>query len=182
MTDGAPRLTEPLDDDAEAMGAIIRRRRKRLGLTLKAVAQESGLSNGFISLVERGRTRPSLPSFTRLAAALRTTPVDLFAELSAMSRSPFPLYGGGGGRVVHSEPRKIRIMEVRIDTHGSHGMQMHSDYSEFLYILEGELEVIVEDQISTLRIGESIHYPPGARHNWSSTTDDPCRMLLIHYY
>ena len=50
------------------------------GLTLTGLAAASGLTKGFISQLESGRSSPSLASLTRLAEALDTTPADLLAE------------------------------------------------------------------------------------------------------
>ena len=52
------------------IGAAVRDRRRRLGLTLQAVAVRAGLSAPFISQVERGLASPSITSLIGIAAAL----------------------------------------------------------------------------------------------------------------
>src|SRR4051812_48333191 len=49
------------------LGGALRKRRQELGLTLREVADRSGLSVGSLSDVERGRTEPSLSSLVAWA-------------------------------------------------------------------------------------------------------------------
>jgi quercetin dioxygenase-like cupin family protein len=62
------------------LGGAIRARRRRLGLTLVAVAAEAGLSHPFLSQLERGLARPSMRSLSAIAATLGTTAQVLMAE------------------------------------------------------------------------------------------------------
>lgn len=57
----------------ESVGAILRRRRDELGLTLEAVAQEAGLTKGYLSMIENERldNPPSRGALEALERALR---------------------------------------------------------------------------------------------------------------
>src|SRR2546427_6896083 len=61
-------------DLGERLRAIRLLRRR----TLKAVAEAAGVSESFLSQLERGRTSASVASLQRLAAALRIEVSDLF--------------------------------------------------------------------------------------------------------
>jgi transcriptional regulator with XRE-family HTH domain len=60
----------------------LRNRRHALRLTLEEVARRAGLSKGFLSLVENGKSRLGLDTAVRLAKALRVS----LEELSGMMR------------------------------------------------------------------------------------------------
>ncbi len=63
--------SSPKDQEAAALGPLLRQRRKSLGLTAKQVARLAGVSPSYISHLERGRhERPSLAVLARLAQAL----------------------------------------------------------------------------------------------------------------
>ena len=62
------------------LGEKLRTVRSQQGLTLTALASASGLTKGFISQLESGRSSPSLASLAKLAEALGTTPADLISE------------------------------------------------------------------------------------------------------
>ena len=58
-------------DQATNLGDRVRKRRRALGLTAKALAKAAGVSTSYISQVERGHQKdPSLPAVRRLADAL----------------------------------------------------------------------------------------------------------------
>lgn len=72
-------------EQASGLGERVRKRRKALGLTAKAIAKASGVSTSYISQVERGHQEdPSLPALRRLADALN---MDLHALLGAPAPS-----------------------------------------------------------------------------------------------
>ena len=59
------------------LGDEVRKLRQQRGITLKRVAQLSGLSDRFIIEVEKGKANPSLASVISLADALQTSVTDL---------------------------------------------------------------------------------------------------------
>jgi transcriptional regulator with XRE-family HTH domain len=57
-------------DLQETMGAVVRRARQERSLTLKALAEQAGLSVVYLGEIERGKKYPSAAMLERLAAAL----------------------------------------------------------------------------------------------------------------
>lgn len=67
--------------NAAALGERIRRRRKELGLTAKALARAAGLSASYLSQLEHGKhAQPSLDVLGALARALETTLDELLVD------------------------------------------------------------------------------------------------------
>lgn len=64
------------------LGQRVRTLRERQGITLKRLAQLSGLSDRFIIEVEKGKANPSLTSANGLARALQTSLSDLLPDKS----------------------------------------------------------------------------------------------------
>ena len=62
------------------IGPRLRALRKRRGLSLRALAELCGLSVNTISLVERGKTSPSVATLHRLATALGVSMTFFFEE------------------------------------------------------------------------------------------------------
>src|SRR5262245_5523996 len=63
-----------------SLGNKIRALRRRRGLTVQGLATACGLSKGFISQVENGRTSPSLGTLADLARTLGVPPAYLFSN------------------------------------------------------------------------------------------------------
>jgi transcriptional regulator with XRE-family HTH domain len=62
-------------------GQIIRRHRLRIGLSQEELADVAGLHRTYVSLLERGLRNPSLSVIVTLAAALKTTAVQLVSDI-----------------------------------------------------------------------------------------------------
>ena len=84
-------------DENGRLGASIRRARKRRGLTMRQVAEASGLSISFISQLERDLVSPSVNSLQKVSRALGMQIGGFFEDQ------------GKTGRVIraHERPRLI---------------------------------------------------------------------------
>lgn len=65
------------------VAANIKQRRKALGLTQEALAQEAGISSQHLSKIERCACSPTMDTMVRIALSLGTTPAALFEEPDA---------------------------------------------------------------------------------------------------
>jgi CheY-like chemotaxis protein len=67
----------------EQLGAVIRERRKALGLTLAEMAKRSDVSLGYLSQIELGKNSASIETLYRIALGLRVRVSDLFQSVHA---------------------------------------------------------------------------------------------------
>ncbi|MFD8705677.1 helix-turn-helix domain-containing protein [Kitasatospora sp. NPDC059648] len=185
-----PRETGP-SPEAAAVGAAIRRRRKALGIRMVDLAAAAGLSQPFLSQLERGLATPSLGSIYRIAESLDCPPG---AFLRARS---------GDGPVAHqTDPQVVQVTEgggqtaeVLIPGGASDTMEAYRHHfvpgepergwfehpgEDFLYVLQGE--VILElrgEQPVLLRQGESAHHRGDIPHRCRPAGGSEGRTLLV---
>jgi len=62
---------------AETFGINVRRVRLERGMTLEVLAEEVGLAYSYVGEIERGRRNPTLDVVERIAAVLKTEPLEL---------------------------------------------------------------------------------------------------------
>ena len=96
---GAVRPAPDADPQADRLGRRIRRLRRARGRTLVELAEAAGLSHPFLSQLERGLARPSMASLERIARALGTSQLELFAgaeEPAVGGADPAPSLGRAG--------------------------------------------------------------------------------------
>jgi DNA-binding response OmpR family regulator len=67
----------------EQLGAVIRERRKALGLTLAEMAKRTSVSLGYLSQIELGKNSASIETLYRIALGLRVRVADLFHTVHA---------------------------------------------------------------------------------------------------
>ncbi|MCS5499418.1 XRE family transcriptional regulator [Cnuibacter physcomitrellae] len=190
MTASTRRSTSPLDDDAVVMGERIRSVRHERGLTLVELAGLTGMSQPFLSLVERGHARLSLTSMARVSDALGIRQGALLAR-EATDREELD-----GVDVVHGDHRASPVAGSRrawqlaqlpgglfgtemVGTERDGEFAAHAE-EEFVYVLDGVLEVELDDgSVQTLRRGDSIAFASGRRHLWRAVDDDGYRVLTV---
>ena len=190
MSKGGERSTGPLDAEAEAMGARIRSLRKERGLTLVQLALASGMSQPFLSLAERGHARLSLASMAKLSRALGVPSGSLLA------RPPAARITGLGVDVVARDAPRLpegdrTVWQLAQLPGGLFGTEFwgrdpqFSEYAvheedEFLYLLDGVLEVGLEDgTVHRLSPGDTLTLAAGVAHGWRAPYRDGYRVITV---
>lgn len=154
-------------NNSEALGRALRVRRKEAGLTMQQVADEAGLSVGFISQVERGLTAPSLGSLVSLAGAL-DTPIGAFLEqptsrtatTRGMNRHAYSVAGADVSyERLSTSFKNSQLHSVIINEPPGHRSEPISHQGEeMFFIIEGEVTVEIDGVAEILRKGDSIHF------------------------
>jgi transcriptional regulator with XRE-family HTH domain len=171
---GESKMSKPnAEPDHEQIGQSIRRRRKALGKTLVEVAQDTELTVGFISQVERGICVPSLSSFMRSANALNTTIEQLLnvredyeVVTKKEHRQNYSL-GEAGRWYEKLGPGFAGALFYPCIIHrppGHVSERMHHAGEVFCYLIAGELEYHLGDKVHHLVPGDSIHHDTNEKH------------------
>lgn len=185
---GSAPMTAPEDAHLAPIGAAIRDRRRRLGMTLQALADESGLSVPFLSQVERDQALPSLISLTAIARALGVE-MSYFVgppsqtQIVRRADNPERLHLGGSPieyvRLSGShEERKLEALKMEIPA-GESAPTTRREGEGFWYVLEGQLEVWIGDQHFTLGAGDSAHFDQRHPYRMQNPGPSPLRMLWV---
>lgn len=74
-------------EGARALGAFIRAQRELANLSLRAAAERAGISNPYLSQLERGLHEPSVRVLTALARTLRV-PAEVLLEQAGLVDDP----------------------------------------------------------------------------------------------
>ena len=181
------------DAAASRLGRRVRSLRRARDLTLVQLAEAAGLSHSFLSQLERGLARPSIGSLERIARALETSELELFAaaeEPRATVRSDAPSlvrsgdgpegpYAEGRARMLVRGPRQFQPMEF-VGSNVDAGAFFEHDEDEFLTVLEGTVLVELDGEGQwVLSPGDSLYWHSRTPHRWSSPTGDRYRMLVV---
>ncbi|MFN8225008.1 MAG: XRE family transcriptional regulator [Gaiellales bacterium] len=176
---GAGRRRLARGGEPSTLGSRIRRERKRQGLTLRQLADASGISTSFLSQIERDLAKPSVGTLHSVAEVLRTTIADLFvepigprttrastlAQVTRASARKALVYPGSGIRNELLSPdlqRAIQMMWVVIPPgEGTGDVPLVHDGEECGVVLQGEIEVWVgegaEQERHVLHAGDAIY-------------------------
>jgi transcriptional regulator with XRE-family HTH domain len=179
------------DAAGRRLGSHIRRLRLARGLTLVKLAAATDLSHPFLSQMERGLAQPSLASLRRIAVALRTSPIELIAAAESPAsvapavevhrRGDGALsadFAAGSARMLAHGDRPFRPLEYAGDN-AMPGEYFAHDEDEFVYVLEGSVQVDLDGQTRALEATESAYYTGGVRHRWWSADGCTYRLLIV---
>lgn len=158
-------------------------------MTLTQAAAEAGLSHSFLSQVERGLERLSMVSLFRVARALGTTQQDLLTEDPPdrppgnyhvyRQQSGSPVDVGSGAVAVLAAQRARFLPMIFSGEFTDDGIWWEHDEEEFVYVLEGELIVVLDEAEVLLQPGDATYYESGIRHKWRTPPGVSCRVLVV---
>lgn len=179
-------MDQMIGSGATPLTERLRRRRKELKLTLKDVAEKSGLSFSFISQIERGQTMPSLTSLVALSRALDSS-INLFldqpagdaAETRHNKRVPYAIGPNSATyeRLSTKFPGSVLSSALITEPPGRRTEPMRHEGEEFIFMVEGALTVEVEGTVYVLEQGDSLHYASTRTHTTWNHTDRIAVML-----
>ncbi|MCZ6511489.1 MAG: XRE family transcriptional regulator [Alphaproteobacteria bacterium] len=177
-----------------SIGQEVRTFRKNLGMTVAEVAKLASLSSGMLSKIERGQTSPSLATLQNLARALNvpvTTLFRRFEEERDVSYVPegqgieierrgtraghqYRLLGHTVGGDVSVEPYMITIKK-KSDVFPI----FQHDGSEYLYMLDGEMDYRHGGKLYRMKPGDSLLFDASAAHGPENFRKMPVRFLSV---
>ena len=173
--------------NAGAIGGHLRQLRSRRRLSLAQVAQAVGISVGFLSALERSQMSGSVGTLRKLARFYKSNSLDFFDASEASKRQVRPserkiLEIGTGVRMellawgnTVMEPHLFRIAPDA----GSGDPYTHEG-EEFLYILRGDLEIVVEGEQYRLKPGDSFYFESATPHRWKNPGRKETLVLWIN--
>jgi transcriptional regulator with XRE-family HTH domain len=176
-----------VDDIGERLRAIRTLRRA----TLKTVAERAGLSESFLSQVERGRANASVASLKRIAAALGVSVADLFEPNGSSGRPKVlrrdrrpNLAFGSLGRKFMLTPKRLENLQVivgELDPGGSTGEEpyTHGDSEELLVVLDGVVSLQLGSEVFELEPGDSVDYRSSTLHRLVNVGGDTAEVMWI---
>lgn len=179
------------------IGSKLKHGRLLKGLTLKELAEIVGCSESMLSKLENDRLTPSISFLHRLASALDTSIAELYAESDTLS-----------GPVHHfPSDRRERIMDelgpakegtwferiIPVAKSGllqanilnippgvtSDGLVDHVG-EELGYLIEGELDVLVDGKTYSMKAGDLLFFPSSLPHGYVNRGNSVARVLWVN--
>ncbi|MEU1735019.1 XRE family transcriptional regulator [Streptosporangium sp. NPDC020145] len=171
----------------EAIAANLRRVRLARGLSVRELAELTGVSKALISQVERGVANPTVEVLSRLATALELT----FGELTRVNlvgpevvrrgeNAPL-LVGDSAVRTLFAAPdrRRFELAEGDIPAGTRSAKSSHGRGSvEHAYVVSGEVTVETAEWSVTLAAGDALRFASESDHLYI-TGALPCRVLTL---
>jgi transcriptional regulator with XRE-family HTH domain len=152
----------------QLIGKRLRKRRKELELTLDELAEKTGLTASFLSLLERDINNPSLDSLRKISEALEV-PLFYFSELNGQAnpvvrrderiRITFPPGNITTELLVPNLRNRLEIFIAHIQASAGNFVRTPKhDSEECIYLMSGTLRVLLNETEYLLNEGDSIYF------------------------
>ncbi|NPV87012.1 MAG: cupin domain-containing protein [Anaerolineae bacterium] len=171
------------------IGQRIRAERKRLGMTLNELAQQSGLSAPYLSQIENGRVNLNLTSLESISRALQTPLIGFFvnggsAPVSLLRRSErrwLTLGNQASESLLVKSLSQFEIFVLRLAPGGETEHDSAHPGEEFSYVLRGQVRVILRrDEAYTLEEGDLLYYRSELPHRWQNCGSSEAEILIVN--
>jgi transcriptional regulator with XRE-family HTH domain len=173
-----------------ALGNRLRDLRRQQALSLRALAEKSGLSANTLSLIENGKTSPSVATLQQIAIALNI-PITSFFEIK-VNRDPV-IYTRQdqrtGNSFLHGKLEELgtgvgneglQPFVITFDARSDSGPQpLTHEGSEFIYCLEGRVIYNVIGEEYTLEPGDSLVFSSKMPHTWFNPLETTSRVIIV---
>ncbi|WP_157079044.1 helix-turn-helix domain-containing protein [Herbiconiux solani] len=144
------RVEQVAEDD---IGQRIRSARIAQGLSLRRVASAIGVSASLLSLVENGRTKPSIGTLTALVGHFGISFDDVMGESADAGAGAGGATEDSGPRFGSDHPFLVTLEPGATLLAGGAGQP---DATEYAYVVSGELTLCVDPVVHILRAGDSL--------------------------
>jgi transcriptional regulator with XRE-family HTH domain len=177
------------------IGERIKRLRLKKSMGLVELGKHTGLSASFLSQLETGRVVPTLRNLSRIAMVFSkdlsyffdTEPSAIFRIHRRNERVRLPQTGVTSPTYFfeslaymvpdrHMDPYFAEFMPLAKDMEPK--AHMHPGF-EFLYMLEGELEIHHGDQLSTLEAGDAVYFDASTPHSYHCAGKRPANAIIV---
>jgi len=172
------------------VGSRLKELREARNISMRALATKSGLSANALSMIERGKTSPSVSTLYKLADAMGVSITAFFGAdteksqvvfIKSDERTRMPFTRGvfealGGEQFAGRVEPFVLTMESGA-TSGPHTMS-HTGH-EFVFCLRGELDYQIEKEIFHLSAGDSLLFAAHLRHKWKNAGKTVTNALIL---
>ncbi|WP_130901420.1 XRE family transcriptional regulator [Pseudomonas sp. Sample_23] len=166
--------------------------RKKMGVTLEALANTSGLTKSYLSKVERGLSTPSISTALKLARALHVNVEELFNDapsdldgysLVRSNNQPLLANGEHGSKyalLAHqvSDRNLLPFLVFPPFEFAGTAFKEHVG-EEFLFVHEGSVEVDFLNESVVLERGDALHFNAQKSHRLRSVGEAQAQLLVV---
>lgn len=168
----------------------LRELREARGISMRTLATKSGLSANALSMIERGKTSPSVSTLYKLADALGVSITAFFGaetekkqivflKSDERTRMPFTrgVFEALGGEQFSGRVEPFMLTLESGSSSGPHNI-VHSGH-EFVFCLRGQLEYHVEKSVFLLSPGDSLLFASKLQHCWKNPSKNVTNALVV---
>ena len=183
-----------LDAVVGAIGGKVRQVRQQKGLSMQQLADRSGVSTAAIHKIEHSNMTPTITTLMKLAAALNRS-VAFFVDEEDLGR-PAVFTPADDRRPVLTSKRGLQLQGISgpygqfllagavavLEPGADSGPEpMEHPGEELVHVLDGGIEIEVDDDVYALRAGDSLHFRTDRPHRWRNVAPGATHAMWMAF-
>jgi quercetin dioxygenase-like cupin family protein len=176
--------------DEKSFGAKMKQLRQTRQVSLETLTSKTGYAQRYLKEIEEGTIIPPVSAVIQIAKALS---IDSGSFLSAeeqeksekkrresfLKRTQAYAYKT---LTPDAQTRHMKAFLVTIDPHQDHKMvEYRHEGEEFVYVLKGDVEVIVGQNTHQVKKDETVHFDSGQTHKLRNLGGEEAQLLVVIY-
>jgi DNA-binding transcriptional MerR regulator/quercetin dioxygenase-like cupin family protein len=167
----------------------LKKLRMQHNLSLREVSARTGLSPSFISSIERGLANPSVAALQKLTSAYGSSISELIGDTASargklvrpQDRPVYTLSRGVRLEPLHLGDARMELHLFIIEPGSGSDEPYHHNGEEFIYVLEGKLEVWLDEvERYVLDVGDVLYFQSTQSHRWTNVGDSQAIFLGVN--
>jgi quercetin dioxygenase-like cupin family protein/ribosome-binding protein aMBF1 (putative translation factor) len=180
------------------VGERVKSVRSDLGLSLQDISQRTGIETPLLQQIEEGKMAPPLGMVIKLAKALE---MKMGYFISGEDLKPYTIVRGDDRKIIsrydskkvkhygyeyealapHKKDRHMEPFMVTLEPSITEEERSAHDGQEFIYVLEGAMEVRLGNEVHVLKPGDSIYYDSTVPHLVKCQGEKTTKILAVLY-
>ena len=170
------------------VGKKIKKARLGKKISFDQLANETGFSIDYLKEIEAGKKTPPVGTLLQIARALEIDSGMLLKEEESKLKKRIKAYTKRTDNYAYetltpgAENKHLKAFKVTVDPMADHkGVGYQHEGEEFVYILAGQIEIVVGDHVNRLKAGGSLHFNSGIPHQMRNISEETAEMLVVIY-
>lgn len=176
------------NEELVPIGKKIKQIRLGKNLTLDILANETGLAKDYIKDIESGKQRPPVGTLLQISRALGVDSGFLLKEQEDTAELRAEAYTKRTDNYAYTpltpgaENKHLKAFRIVVEAHKAHkGVGFQHEGEEFAYVLKGNVEITVGENINILGPGESLHFNSSVKHDLKNAGDVDAELIVVVY-
>ena len=189
----------PVEEGSSALvGQRVRKVREKRNLSFSDISQRTGIAESVLEEIESGNVDPPLGTVIKLAKALE---MKMGYFISGEETRPFTIVRHDDRKVIsrydstkgeqygyqyeslapHKKDRHMEPFMVTLEPAETEEERSSHDGQEFIYVMEGTMEVRLGEEVHLLYPGDAIYYDSTVPHLVKCHGKEATRILAVLY-
>ena len=175
------------------IAANLKQLRTDRNLSIRQLAELSGVSNVMLAQIEKGESNPTINTLLKITTALKVPYTRLIDEVTrnvtlvSKDERVALLDAGDKYKIFNYFPfstqRNFEFFYVELEPYSQSTSDGHSEKAqEYVFVISGKLGLKINEKLVKLKQEDALYFESAVKHTYINDTGQKVRFISINYY